>query len=135
MEILGLLFGSEARVKVIRLFLFNADTTYDIDMVCKRSKTNSKIAKKELSILEKAKLIKRKSFYKIITRNKLGKDNDDGRNAPVISFICHCEWRCSSARSNLQLVREIASPSFDYVARQTRATPLRTARNDDWFTP
>ncbi len=70
MKTLSLLFGSEARVKIIRLFIFNAESVFDIEMICQKSKINSKIAKKELNILEKADLIKKKIFYKIITKNK-----------------------------------------------------------------
>lgn len=73
MDILSILFGSEARVKIIRLFLFNPDTDFDAEMVASKSKVNTKIVKKEFVLLEKALLIKRKSFYKLTPKKVRGK--------------------------------------------------------------
>ena len=73
MEILGKLFGSEARVKIMRLFLFNQDQIYDLDMVSQKSKVNKKTVKKEFLALERSALIKRKVFFKIVERKKRGK--------------------------------------------------------------
>ncbi len=72
MDILSALFGSEARIKIMRLFLFNGEGLFDLTDICLKSKVNSRVAKKELNTLEKAKLIKRKSFYKI-SQKKNGK--------------------------------------------------------------
>ena len=74
METLGVLFNSQARVKIIRLFLFNQDLTYDFKDVCYKSKVLPQEAKKELSLLQKAGLIKTKLFYKTIIKQK-GKKN------------------------------------------------------------
>jgi hypothetical protein len=73
MKTLGLLFGGEAKVRIMRLFLFNAGAIFDADIVCQKTHINSKIAKKELQALEKADLIKRRSFYKMIKKKKRGK--------------------------------------------------------------
>ena len=73
MEILGKLFGSEARVKILRLFIFNPEAILDIDMVSEKSKVNKKIAKKECDIFEKIHLIKAVSFFKTVKRKKRGK--------------------------------------------------------------
>ena len=70
METLGILFDSQARVKIIRLFLFNQEMTYDFLDICNKSKVKTNEAKKELSLLKKAGLIKTRSFYKTITRKK-----------------------------------------------------------------
>ena len=74
MEILSKLFGSEARVKIMRLFLFNQDDIYDLDMVSQKSKVDKKTVKKEYIVLEKAGLIKRKAFVKIVETNRRGKN-------------------------------------------------------------
>ena len=68
MDILGTIFGSEARVKIMRLFLFNPEEIFDLDMISERSKVSHDTAKKEILILEKAKLIKNKSFKKLLNR-------------------------------------------------------------------
>ncbi|MFA5652302.1 MAG: hypothetical protein WC933_02975 [Candidatus Paceibacterota bacterium] len=68
MDMLGTIFGSEARVKIMRLFLFNPEEIFDLDMISDKSKVSHDTAKKEISILEKAKLIKNKSFRKLLKR-------------------------------------------------------------------
>lgn len=73
METLGLLFGTPARVKIMRLFLFNAGRFYDLKDTCDRTKITVSIAKKELGILEKARLIFSKPFIKVIEKVKDGK--------------------------------------------------------------
>ncbi len=64
MEILSTLFGSEAKVKLMRLFLFNHETCFDFDTICEKSKITLKEAKQEIQTLLKSGLIKRKSFLK-----------------------------------------------------------------------
>ncbi len=73
MDTLGTIFGSEARVKIMRLFLFNPEEIFDVGMVSDKSKVNKNLAKKEILILEKAKLIKKRDFNKIIQKKKRGK--------------------------------------------------------------
>jgi len=73
MKTLGLLFGGESRVKIMRLFLFNPETAYDLDMISQKSKISLKAAKKDLVVLEKADLIKKRSFFKIVKKKKRGK--------------------------------------------------------------
>src|ERR1700745_3616845 len=58
------MFGSAARVKIMRLFLFNPTITFDIKRVSMRSKVSSSAARKEISMMEKIGLVKRRSFYK-----------------------------------------------------------------------
>jgi len=72
MDILSILFGSEARVRIMRLFLFNPEITFDVDTVSEKSKVDKNVVKKEVIILEKAKLIKNKDFGKTV-EDKNGK--------------------------------------------------------------
>lgn len=64
MEILSKLFGSEAKVKIIRLFLFNPEMNFDITNVSERIKESLSKTKKEISLLEKMTLVKRKVLTK-----------------------------------------------------------------------
>ena len=66
METLSRLFGSEAKVKIMRLFLFNPEHVFDIRDIVLRTKANSARVRKETSVLEKIGLVKRR----IITRKK-----------------------------------------------------------------
>lgn len=71
MEALNIIFGSESKVRIMRLFLFNPEIIFDIDVISEKSKVNKNMTKKEVTILEKAKLIKKRDFNKII-KNKKG---------------------------------------------------------------
>lgn len=73
MDVLSILFGSESRVRIMRLFLFNPEVIFDFDMTCEKSKVDIKTVKKEFSILEKSSLIKSKAFSKIVQKKVRGK--------------------------------------------------------------
>ena len=51
MEILGKLFGSPARVKILRLFLLNTDQVFEGKEVAKRSRVNPAIVRREMTVL------------------------------------------------------------------------------------
>ena len=59
-DILGLIFNSPARVKIMRLFLLNQENVFSSGMVSSRSNVSSAFTRKELSILSRAHFIKRK---------------------------------------------------------------------------
>ena len=73
MDILGKLFGSESRVKIMRLFLSNPEEAYDVEDISHRSKVNKNISKKEIDLLLRAGLIKKKSYFKLVEKKKRGK--------------------------------------------------------------
>jgi hypothetical protein len=58
METLSKLFGSEAKVKIMRLFLFNPDHNFSTAEVSERVKVSTSQVRRELGILEKASLVK-----------------------------------------------------------------------------
>lgn len=60
MEILSKLFGSEAKVKIMRLFLFNPDVVFEVSNIADRVKEDPLRVRRELSGLEKISLIKKK---------------------------------------------------------------------------
>ena len=66
MEILGKLFGSPARVKVMRLFLLNPDAGFEPSDVVRKAKISKSSARKELNLLKAAHFIRQKSFIKDI---------------------------------------------------------------------
>ena len=76
MDALSTIFGSEARVRIMRLFLFNTEDIFDMDMVCKKSLVSRNTTKKEISNLEKSKFLKRKKFFKIVQKKKGKKIKD-----------------------------------------------------------
>jgi hypothetical protein len=60
MEILSKLFGSETKVKMMRLFLFNPETVFDAQDIADRSKSDISKVRRELSNMEKTGMVKKK---------------------------------------------------------------------------
>jgi len=58
METLSKLFGSEAKVKIMRLFLFNPERAYTISDIADKVKVSTSHVRKEISLLEKTGLIR-----------------------------------------------------------------------------
>lgn len=73
MDTIAKIFGGAGKVKVMRLFLFNPGTSYDVETVATKTKENKTLVRKELNTLEKAGLIRKKSFIKITEKGKRGK--------------------------------------------------------------
>ncbi len=70
MDILGKLFGSEAKVRIMRLFLFNGELSFTNEDVAERTKTSISVTRHELTVLRQMKLVRRKSFLKRVLRKK-----------------------------------------------------------------
>lgn len=60
---LSILFGSSARVKLLRFFLFNPSKEFTFDDISRRAKLVRRTARTEISALEKAGVIKPKTVY------------------------------------------------------------------------
>ncbi len=75
MHILEKLFGSAAKVKIMRLFLFNPDVSYDVSDIETRAQVSAEHVRKEMLLLEKIGLVKRKVFSKDAVR-KHGKKEE-----------------------------------------------------------
>jgi hypothetical protein len=73
MDILGKLFGSAARVRLMRLFLMNTEEVFDKGEVGKRSKIAGDTLRKELRLLEEVGLIKSRVVVKMRPKRS-GKD-------------------------------------------------------------
>ncbi len=60
---LTILFGSQARVKLLRFFLFNPSKEFTFDEISKRARLVRRTARTEMNSLERADVIKKKQFY------------------------------------------------------------------------
>lgn len=60
---LSILFGSTARVKLLRFFLFNPSKEFHFDDISRRAKLVRRTARTEITALEKAGVIKQKTIY------------------------------------------------------------------------
>jgi hypothetical protein len=63
-EVLEKIFGSAAKVKIMRLFVFNPTDIFDIDEVIERSQVTPAEARHEVAMMQKIGLLKRRSFFK-----------------------------------------------------------------------
>jgi hypothetical protein len=69
MENLGKIFGSNSRVKIMRLFLFNDTQSFTLDDIISRSMVKKENVRKEISMLEKIGFLRKKTVSKKITKN------------------------------------------------------------------
>lgn len=65
MDILGKLFGSAARVRVMRLFLMNGEDIFELADVSQRARTSKEVARKEMKLLRDIGLIKERDAIKL----------------------------------------------------------------------
>ena len=70
METLTTLFGSEAKIKITRLFLFSAGIPLFATEIATRSKSTSGATKKELATLLKAEIIRKRKVVKDVQIKK-----------------------------------------------------------------
>ena len=122
MDTLSAIFGSEARVKIMRLFLFNPEAIFDMEMICEKSKVSKALVKKEVSILEKSYLIKKKDFKKIIQRKKNGKTADNSVKAH--GYILNQDFYYITALKQL-LIKTKTLEGGEIVKRLSRVGKLK----------
>lgn len=70
MDTLSALFGDPAKVKILRLFLFNEMTPFLLKEIADRSRVPLNVAKKEIGILSKAEIIKNRDVAKDVQVQK-----------------------------------------------------------------
>lgn len=76
MELLGKIFGSKHRVKIMRLFLYGESLPFDIDDISSRSRVKKPDARKELAMLTKIGFLNKKSFSKQIEKPRKKKTDE-----------------------------------------------------------
>lgn len=88
METLSKLFGSETKVKLMRLFLANPEHTFLVKDITNRVKSDSSRVRREMSVLEKMGLVKRR-----ISGNKHGfvANSQFAYLAPLQNFLINVE--------------------------------------------
>lgn len=101
MDILGKLFGSDSKVKIMRLFLFNPETPFSTEMVADRIKSGLFSARQELTTLRHMKLLKNRAFFAKITKGKKGKQKTVRRK--ISGFILNTSFPYLSELQRLLL--------------------------------
>lgn len=72
METSNFIFGSPAKARLMRLFIFSSESAFDIKTIIKRVKSGEKIIKKDISLLFKGGLIKKKNTVNSAGRKVVG---------------------------------------------------------------
>lgn len=70
MDILEKLFGSAAKVKIIKLFLFNPESAFDSAETAERAKVSRAVARREIGNLLRIDFLRPKSYIKESKRQK-----------------------------------------------------------------
>lgn len=70
MDILTAIFGNQAKVRILRLFLFNPETPFFLEEIAERTKVTNIVAKKELSQLIKIGFLKKRLTTKEVNTSK-----------------------------------------------------------------
>lgn len=101
MEILERLFGSSARVKVMKLFLFNPEELLEKIEIIKKTKSSSTLIQKELKDLCDIGLLKKRIFIKS-SQTKSGKT----KKQKVIGFALNPTFKYLNNLKNLLINNE-----------------------------
>lgn len=75
---LAILFGSQARVKLLRFFLFNPSKEFTFDDIAKRARLVRRTARTEIDALDRADVIRQKQIYI---------ENDKGKKERVTGYV------------------------------------------------
>jgi hypothetical protein len=114
MEILGKLFGSQSKVKIMRLFLFNPGAAFDSEDISIRAKVSPAEVRKEAAFLHKTGLIKKKSFVKEVTVKRGKKVTRKKSNRK--GFVLNQSFTYLTALQNLLI--NVSMTSHEEIARR-----------------
>lgn len=91
METLSKLFGSETKVKIMRLFLFNPELTFDMKDIALRTQSDIVKVRREMSSIEKMGLVKRRAMSKKGSGTGFALDPQFGYMLPLQNFLINVE--------------------------------------------
>jgi hypothetical protein len=114
MDILGKLFGSSARVRVMRLFLMNGDDVFEAADVVQRARTSLDIVRKEIRLFRDIGLIKERDGIKMVPASKRGGPTELKKKKYTGYSLDHTFPFLGSLRG---LVTEIAMGKEDIAVR------------------
>lgn len=115
MDILAKLFGSAARVRVMRLFLMNSEEIYEIAEVAQRSRTTTDVARKEVRLLREIGLVKEREAIKMIPKSRKAGTATELKKKKFVGFGLDPSFPFLASLRGL--VTEIAMGKEDIAAR------------------
>lgn len=111
------IFGGEPRVKIMRMFLFNDNTAYDIDDVVDRTKVKKQVVRKEMGVLHKIGFVHKRTFTKeIILKPLKGKKENRIKKKRVSGWILNSDFPLADPLREL-LIRTPLVETEDLPAR------------------
>jgi len=132
MKILAKLFGSEAKTKIIRLFLFNPEASYTAEDVFSRTTAQVQTV---LTALVKLELIKKKSVKREIKNNQKGKSKAKkakdtvfflNKKFPYIAILSDLMAEASIKADNILLAKLVPAGKLKLII----ASGIFTRQND-----
>lgn len=134
MESLGKIFGSRHRVKVMRLFLFNQSSTFDLQDVVGRTQTKSVDIRKELNMLTKIGFLRKKNFIKK-TPGRVTKNNPNPavKKTKKIGWTLNARFEMAEPLRVLLLDSELVNEK-DLVKRIKKAGTIKLLALSGIFT-
>lgn len=121
MDVLAKLFGSLARVKLMKLFLFNKDEQMTRPDIIKRAKISSSEATRELGLLERAGMIKRVSFFQ---EGKPTASGRPGKKRRVQGYVLNQSFKFLVPLQSL-LVHSVPMQDKEIVSRLSRVGKVK----------
>lgn len=91
METLSKLFGSETKVKIMRLFLFNSEKVFSVSEIVNRVMSNHSKVRREISILEKIDFVRRRVSQKSRTGYGFAMNTQFPYLLPLQNFLLNIE--------------------------------------------
>lgn len=110
METLGKLFGSIAKVKIMRLFLLNQDQGFEAKDVALRARITPATARKELSALAAMDFIKKKTFSKEIVSKKKSAPHQRIKHKRVSGWFFNQNFEYKTSLQDLLIDAEFVTP-------------------------
>jgi hypothetical protein len=99
-QMLEKIFGSQAKVKLMKLFLLNPDLTLETSEISKKTKINFTNLNKELKILVESEMIKKKTI------NKMGLNGKKSKTKKI-GYVLNSEFPILSHLQNLLINSEV----------------------------
>lgn len=121
MDVLAKLFGSLARVKLMKLFLFNKDDQMTRIDIMKRAKVSSSEVSRELGLLERSGMIKRISFFQ---EGKLTRSGKASKKRRVQGYILNTHFQYLLPLQSL-LVHSVPMQDREIINRLSRVGKIK----------
>ena len=122
MDALNVLFGGQARVRMMRLFIFNTEAVFDTEDICEKLRINTRESKNEIDLLLKAGLILKKRFVKVTQKVVRGKSIELKKK--TVGFVLNPEFSYLSSLKQLLLNTKTLSGK-EILNRLSRAGRLK----------